>query len=304
MPDLIVFNKNHKNKRVSHLDHQAESSWRRFEVPHSKRCLQVKMVSLGNLEAAPSPMHQGFLIGEWEGPTAIVQVKENGENHFIHTPAASYPSKKEWNDNLQAEYPEKLHNTDPLFFGARFYYANCLQYAEGCNHLREIPDGSLILFGEHGDESRRLYRIECVFHVRRSLPYSPEKLVEETLGGVIDCDNARPYRGKIIENYFLASSTLPLYCFDDTLKKRTYQLYFGSAYQQGSTRPFSFFPCRNRPFKAQPVIDLAGFKLSQNRPHAAARHTFTEPELEIYFRDIAKTIVKQGFALGIRAGFL
>ncbi len=186
-----------------------------------------------------------------------MQVKENGENHFIHTPAATYPSKKEWSDNLQAESHEKLHNTDPLFFGTRFYYANCLQFSKGCDHLREIPDGSLILFGEHGDESRRLFRIECVFHVSHSLSYSPEKLVEEPQGGLIDCDNARPSRREI-----------------------------------------------NRPFKAQPEIDLAGFGLSQNSQHAAARHTFTEPGLELYFRCIAKTIVKQGFALGISAVFL
>ncbi len=304
MPDLILFDKNHAKKRLSYLNKESETSWQRCGVCHGKRCLHVQMVTVENLEGGPSAPQKGFLIGEWEGKTEILRVEENGRRHISYAPVATSPSDEEWQENFSAACQNKRHNTDPLYLGERFYYANCLQYAEGCDYLREVPDRSLILFGEHAEKNSTLFQIECVFHVKNSVSYSPQSLVAEVRGALITGQMTVTYQAETLEKYFVTSSTLPLHFYDNTLQKRKYQLYFGSGYVPGTNHPYSFFPCKNGPFIAQPFIDLTCYGLTTKRMYAATRYAFPESTLKAYWRRFAKSIIEQGFALGIRADFL
>lgn len=255
-------------------------------------------------------MHNGFLIGEWEGETKIMVSEENGATYVTYAPVATYPSEKDWEENFNAAYSDKLHNTDPLFFGKRFYYANCLQYAKGYSYLKNIPNGSVILFGEHaGDynhDSTALFRVECVFHVKSSITYSPENIVEQASRKIVDGEGTVNYKEEMLEKYFLSTSTLPLNYFDNTLKKRNFRLYFGSSYTPEPNKPYSFFPCKNTPFMTQPVIELTRFGFIKKHQYGADHFLLDLDAVTLakYWRSIAETIVDQGFQLGVRADFL
>lgn len=155
---------------------------------------------------------------EWEPPSRVARE--------FHAPIVGFPAA------LQAPFvipnPTGAHqNTDPLVFGDRFHYSNCMQYKRGARNpkLRAMDPASLILFGS---KVAGEWVVDTVFVVAESKPMVP-KLVDDPIG-LVD---------RVIRT--------PLAAEDGKPNDREYTLYSGATPDAPVDGMFSFVPCIPHP---------------------------------------------------------
>lgn len=135
--------------------------------------------------------------GEWEGPSVYWRVDSPGRPlpSLVHAPFRP------------AQIPDRsVQNTDPLVFGDRFVYSNCLQPHFAV--LRRLGPGSIVLYGRHGRTGEPSFELDTclvVASAERIEPHPPgppgaDLLDDAVLGPLFtEMDGPAPltvYRGR------------------------------------------------------------------------------------------------------------
>jgi len=252
--------------------------------------------------------------GEWEPQSVVIK-------KFAH-PLVDRPKclhRPSW--RAPFSYGRKaLQNTDPFVFGERFHYTVCQQYKRRRKEseerfptrLRDLPDGSIILFGSRKgyckdpskDHSR--FVLDTVFVVRNSVLYDHTDIrerilpkVDPTYAGV----TLSPLYGR---NIFEKGPTR------ESLKLR---LYDGVSYaeKKNADGMFSFFPCISSSSSEsgfpRPTIsinelvseDSVRSKANRKNQGFSVRRNLDQSELARIWRSIVCQVEEQGCKVGVFA---
>jgi len=209
--------------------------------------------------------------GEWEPPSTIVHSfgQESRMPQYVHEPFLEFP-----------EHHNSLQNTDPFVFGDRFRYTVCRQYARGNpTILRDLPEGSVILFGSCVGGK---FALDTVFVVDRgSFLWNHESRPEQVEG---DTD------------------TIYL---DATINRlqadKTYRLYSGVRYEDRKQFGgiYSFVPCQvlNGEFSrfSRPVVDLPDIGHRQTQGYKILSRE--EDRSKTIWKEVVRQVLEQECAL-------
>lgn len=253
---------------AEHQPTAVEMAWNRRE--HARKFL----LAHGRRIEHGIPIDGSFAFwGEWEPQSRVVQTfphRQDGSPGWLHEPY--------WN---VSRHRASLQNTDPLVFGDRFLYSNCRQGRNA--KLRSLPPGSLVLFGS---KVRSEFVIDTVFVVADpGQPFSkgdPSQLRVPSWVRSVVLDPLAMGRG------------------DPT---QAFRFYRGRRYDDDSSKPFSFVPCRSLddPDLAfpRPAIRLPAGWISSGLAMAAKTTPATEREIHDIWREVVDQVERAGLALGV-----
>ena len=194
--------------------------------------------------------------GEWEPESKLILEFNRKDGDTRHP---SYLWKPYW---IRKDNYRLLHNTDPFIFGDCFLYSNCGQSAVSKQGLKQLGEGSVIVFGSGKKiDGQRKWVLDTVFVVRDSCwydPLNPRKMLEgkvpdeflEVIGGPLVA------WAKDLREGSASAACAP--------KSERLRLYRGATPDDPVDEMFSFFPAiraDHEPSFARPIIDLKDKKI-------------------------------------------
>lgn len=260
--------------------------WYGIDGPHARKFLVSNGSYLTDAASKSSTGDIGFW-GEWEAPSDYVaflphaEITEPGYPRYWHRPF------------LPAEAPRgPRRNTDPLLFGPDFVYSNCKQNRA----LRELAEGSLVLFGSGADvRGRRAFVLDtCIVIASRDptfitdqdpSPYGTDTLHDATLAALASEHRAAGTKAAI-----------------------PHTIYRGRRPGPRLDEPFSYVPClpadpEPQPFR-RPALDLPDLarwinpRMQQGIKGSA--HVATTEDVQEVWTAVRDCVLAQGLCLGVR----
>lgn len=142
--------------------------------------------------------------GEWEAPSEFISTNNviEGYPNFIHTLLYIQDAIKD------------RSNTDPYIFGERFKYCNCKQNKQNMKYLRNLAEGSIILFGSKKGGG---FILDTVFVIDSFKDYARK-------------DVDKLYDNKVITESFYLTSLKPLKDSSSNTLHDSYTLYSSKMY--------------------------------------------------------------------------
>ena len=256
--------------------------WEPDFAPHARKFMASPGTWRDSLDA---PTQKGEIVfwGEWEAASTVepVETRVPGGPEWLHRP---------FFEGLDNAPPGAIRqNTDPFVFGDRFLYTYCRQPSN--RNLRELADGSLILFGSMaGPSKQRKFVLDTVLVVAESVAHTRKTYAAEAAARTNDV--------------FRLTTLDPMYQKEPGNRRTTdARLYLGATADNPLNGIFSFVPCL--PAKAggsfaRPAIDLPYPFINPNRAQQAATIPIDDPaELRRLWRDVVRQVIASGCALGL-----
>ncbi len=225
--------------------------------------------------------------GEWEPESKVIHKFNNAGEGL-----PNYLWQPHW---IRPAIYQDHQNTDPCVFGG-FYYAICRQN-EGNPDLKELPIGSVIIFGSdlHGQ-----WVLDTVFVVADKYEYNP-----------LEYQDLLQHPGLRFPNGYQNVVLEPGCCGTPQL---TLTLYIGATYENRCDFDgmFSFFPCKPKPNNnlwgfRRPKLDLPEKYFTRNLRQAASGATEKDELPEEVVKDlwtkVKDQVLQQKLNLGIEAEF-
>ena len=203
-----------------HPGRRQELGWNSLGEEHKRKFLQFPGEWIEQDGSACAGSLRAW--GEWEPESTLVCEFKKQAGDTDHP-------RYLWNPHCRARKSYRsLHNTDPFIFGDRFLYSNCGQVGKGREGLRQLAQGSVIVFGSRkklNGESK--WMLDTVLVVKDSLSYDGAKACEDLQG--------------CVPPEFLVATAGPMARNPKTNKTRL-RLYRGATPRDRSFGMFSFFP--------------------------------------------------------------
>jgi hypothetical protein len=244
--------------------------WNRND--HYRKFIEINGIYVDSINNAVPKKALLRFWGEYEGHTEFELLNPINNDPYWNNPKAVHrPFYCNQNINNQ--------NTDPFLFGDNFYYAICKKA-----NLKDLCSGDIVLFGsEFGGKLNVKFYLDTLFIIKNSQP----SILDDNL---YDLDYQESTLKRIgISN--CTNGTLPIHtgvCFSD------------------SKKCFSFFPCNSQNSVdnsfGRPIIDTVslGLRTPGARTGSKSRLLTTEEDINILWKNIAESVLKQGFSLGVK----
>lgn len=260
--------------------------WYGIDGQHARKFLVSNGSYLTDATSPPTTGPTGFW-GEWEGPSDYsaflpgAGIVEAGHPRYWHTPF------------LPADAPsEPRRNTDPLVCGPDFIYSNCKQ----SRAMRELAEGSLILFGSGGNvDGRRGFVLDTCLVIGSREP------------GWITDEDPSPYGHDTLDDAVLGALASE-HRAARTREAVPHTIYRGRGPGHRLDEPFSFVPCLPADPEPQafrrPVLDLPDLaqwinpRMQQGIKGSA--HVATAEAVRRVWTDVRDCVLAQGLCLGVR----
>jgi hypothetical protein len=217
--------------------------------------------------------------GEWEGPSVYWR---------IDSPGRPFPSIVHAPFRPAVPLEDAVQNTDPLVFGERFVYSNCMQATYRV--LRTLRRGSIVLFGRYARVAGRpSFGLDTCFVVGWSGRMTP-----------VPFDPAE-YGADLIDDAVLR----PLHTEG---AREDLTVYLGLPRDEDPAAPFSFVPARAadesppifaRP-ELRPVGALDGVVSPANMQGIKVTRDLSLRERDAVWNEVVQQVAASGCALGHR----
>lgn len=270
----------HRTEHVGRRhDRQGVMAWKPGRSRHDRKFLVAEGSLLDLTTGVDHSVSTIAFWGEWEPPSVYWRLDSPGSPlpSIVHAPF------------LPEEIPgAPVQNTDPLVFGNRFVYSNCLQRTYAA--LQRLALGSIVLFGRFGKASGRpSFELDTCLVVDRSERVEPQPFAE-------------------LWSDLLTDAVLgPLHTELEQLT--TFTVYSGRV-RDPSGGPFSFVPARQvssevplfaRP-RLEPVGALDGVINPANMQGIRLTRNVANDRRDAIWQEVVRQVAAQGCGLAYRVG--
>jgi hypothetical protein len=254
--------------------------WKPGRAPHDRKFI-LSRGSLFDARTGTDHASEDLVFwGEWEGPSVFWRVESPGKPlpSALHAPF------------LPAETPTtSVQNTDPMVFGDAFIYSNCLQATY--RTLRELPPGSMVLFGRYARPSGRAsFSLDTCLVVDTVEKLDPLPFAESNYGSDLLTDT-------VLSPLFTEGG------------RETLSVYRGVRRSAQREKGFSFFPARLMdhpdPLFARPELKptgaLEGVISPGNMQGIKVTSGLTAGDRDLIWEEVAGQVTRAGCGLGHHA---
>lgn len=246
---------------------------------HKRKFLASEGTYLSSLRSKPRKGDVCFW-GEWEPQSEVEPIDSPvpGGPRWLHRPYYVSPSKIEVDGAVR-------QNTDPFVFGGPFHYSICRQWRNSTQRptkLRDLPAGSVILFGSHKDGE---FVLDTVF------------VTDE---GVLHDFETWPRALRGVDATYKNVTLKPGYGWGPG---PTFRLYTGATYTEPVDGMFSFVPClpgagAGAGF-ARPALRLPGHIKSGMTMGFKMSRGLSQQKLAQLWKNVVEQTLDQDLALGV-----
>ena len=171
-------------------------------------------------------------------------------------------------------------NTDPFLFGNNLYYAICKKA-----NLKDLCSVDIVLFGsEFGGKLNAKFYLDTLFVIKNS----QQSILDDNLYDLI-------YQESTLKRIGISN------CTNGTMPIHTGVRFFDR------NQCFSFFPCKSKEKTnngfGRPIIDTfsLGLKKPGARTGSKSRLLTVHEDINVLWKNIAESVIEQGFSLGVKA---